>query len=438
LISNLKFKIKNCRFNGALLFIFILLLPTQLGKHFFLPFSYLSGVRSDYLAPTIYLTDIIVFLLLMVNLKTVFNFFKNPKILFLLFLLVLNAIFGILPVVSLFRIIKIIELLILFAVLRKWSRAHHARLAEALAKRARLDSTIESKRAAPLQIVTPLLVGGMFELTLSAWQLISRHSVQGIFYWFGERYLTPSMPDIAKASLGGVEFMRPYGTFSHPNSMAGFYLLVYFFILTNPLFNNRAGKTLPLQKYLFLFVTSLLIFLSFSKIAIISFLTLNVVFSLQGVALRIKNICRPCLVSRIIVIAVLSFIFLSAQGDALSLQKRLTLIGNSVRILADHPLTGTGIGAYLVAQNKIPINYGYYFQQPVHNIFLLFLTETGIIITGIITWLLVIWFRKRAKLISPLPLIFILLAIFITGLFDHYWLTLQQNLLLLPLVLAFI
>ena len=59
--------------NKILFFLFLLFLPTQLGKHFFLDFSYLSGVRVDYLAPTIYLTDTIIFLCAIANSKIVFN-----------------------------------------------------------------------------------------------------------------------------------------------------------------------------------------------------------------------------------------------------------------------------------------------------------------------------------------------------------------------------
>ncbi|MCX6730896.1 MAG: hypothetical protein NTZ55_03540 [Candidatus Roizmanbacteria bacterium] len=41
------------------IFFFSFFIVSQLGKHFFFPFSYLSGIRIDYLAPTIYFTDIL-------------------------------------------------------------------------------------------------------------------------------------------------------------------------------------------------------------------------------------------------------------------------------------------------------------------------------------------------------------------------------------------
>src|SRR3989338_7356441 len=75
------FQLLTSNFSSFLLFLFILLLPTQLGKHFFFDFSYLSGVRVDYLAPTIYLTDILALLLLIINFKSFWHFLKEKKIL---------------------------------------------------------------------------------------------------------------------------------------------------------------------------------------------------------------------------------------------------------------------------------------------------------------------------------------------------------------------
>jgi len=66
--------------NRFFFFVFLFLLPTQLGKHWFFSFSYLSGVRSDYLAPTLYLTDVVIIFLAVINYKTIFNFLKQKKL----------------------------------------------------------------------------------------------------------------------------------------------------------------------------------------------------------------------------------------------------------------------------------------------------------------------------------------------------------------------
>jgi len=383
--------------NNILSILFLLLLPTQLGKHFFLHFSYLSGIRVDYLAPTVYLLDVIIFLLAIVNLKIVLKFFNNKMVLSGLFLLLINIIFSQLPEISFYWFIKIIEFLIIFSLSKK------------------IIMTIKEK-----SILIILLLSGLFELFLSIIQFVSKHSVQGIFYYFGERLLTLSTPGVAKATMQGVEFLRPYGTFSHPNSLAGFFLLLYFFVLTAKKFNRHL-----VLKYLFLLTSSLLIFISFSKIAIISYLILNTAHFI----LNKKINCRFCKITRLSVIFLISLIFLQATTDPLTISKRIELVKNSINIILHHPIQGVGLGSYLVEQAKFSSKFYLFFNQPVHNIFLLFFSELGLIIGGIIIAFSLFSIRKLIKW-SP----YLILVIGMTGIFDHYWLTLQQNFLLMGFV----
>lgn len=387
--------------NKVLFFLFLLFLPTQLGKHFFLPFSYLSGVRVDYLAPTIYLTDIIIFLLVTFNFKTVLKFFKNKKILLGLFLLLINVLFSRLPVISLYWLIKILEFLAVFSLAKKMLK------------------TLKEKF-----ILMALLTSGLFELFLSLIQLINKHSVQGIFYYFGERLISLSTPGVAKASLQGIEFLRPYGTFSHPNSSSGFFLVLYFFVLTNKKFNHDL-----VLKYLFLLISSFLIFLSFSKIAILTYLFLSVIYYLTSNKLK----CRPCVLARLFMIVVVSFIFLQATTDPATIGKRIELMKNSITIVLRYPIYGVGLGSYLIEQAKFSSKYYLFFNQPVHNIFLLYFSELGLVIGGLIIFLSLAKINRLIK-ISP----YVFFALILTGLFDHYWLTLQQNFLLIGLVMGVI
>jgi len=388
--------------NKILFFLFLLLLPTQLGKHFFLPFSYLSGVRVDYLAPTVYLTDIIVFLLVIFNFKIVFKFFKNKKVLIGLFLLLINVLFSRLPAISLYWLIKIIEFLVVFSLVKKMLK------------------TLKEK-----SILTAFLLSGLFELFLSIAQFINKHSVQGIFYYFGERLISISTPGVAKASLQGIEFLRPYGTFSHPNSLAGFFLFLYFFILIHKKFNRYL-----VLKYLFLLVSSLLIFLSFSKIAILIYLFLSIIYHLKS---SIKLKCRPCVLARLLMIVVVSFIFLQATTDPLTINKRVELMKNSIAIILRYPIFGVGLGSYLVEQAKFSSKYYLFFNQPVHNIFLLFISETGLILGGFLLYQLINQLIQRRLTKNQWLIIFVII---LAGFFDHYWLTLQQNFLLMGLVMG--
>ncbi|MBI5123425.1 O-antigen ligase family protein [Candidatus Roizmanbacteria bacterium] len=387
------------QWNKLLMFLFLLLLPTQLGKHFFLPFSYLSGVRVDYLAPTVYLTDIIIFLLAIINFKIVLKFFKNKKILIGLFLLLINILFSRLPAISLYWLIKIIEFLAVISLANKMLK------------------TLKEKF-----ILTAFLLSGLLELFLSIVQFINKHSVQGIFYYFGERLISLSTPGVAKATIQGIEFLRPYGTFSHPNSLAGFFLVLYLFVLTYKKFNQHL-----VLKYIFLLVSSLLIFLSFSKIAILTYFFLYIIYHLSSSKLK----CRPCVLVRLFITVVVSLIFLQATTDPLTINKRIELMKNSITIILHYPIYGVGLGSYLVEQAKFSSKYYLFFNQPVHNIFLLYFSEVGIVIGSLILFLSLV---KVNQLIKVSPYVFS--ALILTGLFDHYWLTLQQNLLLAGLAMG--
>jgi hypothetical protein len=385
--------------NKILLFLLLLFLPTQLGKHFFFPFSYLSGVRVDYLAPTIYLTDIFILLLTYFYRKTVLNFFRNKKIVIGLFLLLINVVFSKLPIISFYRLIKIVELLIIFSLSKK------------------ILTTLKEKN-----ILIIFLISGVFELILSIIQLVYKHSIQGIFYYFGERLLSLSTPGVAKATIQGVEFLRPYGTFSHPNSLAGYFLLLYFFVLTN----NNFNRYLTL-KYLFLFTSTILVFISFSKITIGCYLILNTYYLISNT----KFDCRFCKIARLVGIFAISLIFLSAKTDPLTVQKRIELFRNSFSIILSYPVFGVGLGSYLIEQVKYPSNYYLFFNQPVHNIFMLFFSELGIVIGGILIFISLSPIRKIIKL-GP----YLILVITLTGFFDHYWFTLQQNYLLIGVLIG--
>lgn len=376
-----------------LVYLLIFLLPTQLGKHFFLPFSYISGVRIDYLAPTIYLTDILIILLAILSIKK-HKIHISSKFVIAFILIICNIAFSLSPWVSAYKWIKVIEVLVLFYILQL--------------------------KLKPKYILISLVSSAVIQLVLSLYQISQQQSLQGIAYLFGERYFTISTPGIAKTVLQGVEILRAYGTFSHPNSLGGFFVLLYSFVL----FEKRFGKELVL-KYAFVGLSSILIFLSFSKVAIGVFLLVTIFYVIKNIS------CKFCAVGRIIGLLILSLVFISAQGDPESIQKRFYLIENALMTIKQFPLFGTGLGSYLMAQAQFPIPYSYLFFQPVHNIFLLLLAEVGIVLFGVISYFLFIFVKPFLKTQSGLILIFV---VFFTGFFDHYWLTLQQNFILIPVV----
>lgn len=382
----------------ALLYALIFLLPIQLGKHFFPDYTFISGVRIDYLSPTIYLTDLISLVLIALNIDIVNKSFANKKFLFLLIGIVFHISISMAWQVALYKWVKIISFVSLFYIFR--------------------SAQLNYKTAIKLIIVSSLA-----QLILSVTQFATGHSVQGLWYWLGERYYRSGNPDLAVASIGIKQFIRPYATFSHPNSLAGFYVLMYFFTLLFSPFRKYG-----ILKVILLLVTSMLIFISFSKTAILTYAALNIMYLLKN---RKSIDCALCFATRIVTILVIAGIVLSATGDSASAEKRLGLIDNAMSIVVTHPLTGVGLGNYLFAEYAFPNKYSYFFLQPVHNIFLLLFAETGIILGGFLVYQI---YKTLKPHIKTDIIFYMILTIMITGLLDHYWLTLQQNMLLMPVV----
>ena len=108
-------------------------------------------------------------------------------------------------------------------------------------------------------------------------------------------------------------------------------------------------------------------------------------------------------------------------------QKRMSLNMSALKMIADSPIFGVGEGNF----NKRLSEYqkgSFYWLQPVHNILLLALSEIGIV--GV----MVFWnfLKRRLKKINW----WMGAIIIVTGLVDHYWLTLPQNTWLLAIILG--
>lgn len=395
------------RLRLIILFLFFAFLPTQLGTFFFVPYTFLSGIRIDYLAPALYFTDILALLLILLHLPSLLILRRQRRLWWIGLIVLASAIMSLNISVGGYRLLKALEALFVGVVVFQYARTNMALL---------------TRIAVPA-----FLAGAIFELVLVVLQLIQKGSIQGVFYWFGERAMTLSTPDVARASLAGKLFLRPYGTFSHPNSLAGFYLLVYVFFLTWP----QAKRYIRMRGAL-LAICMLLILFSFSKTAIITFATLNLLIFMN---VLIKGKCKICGISRVLTLVVLAWIFSSSQGDPLSIEKRLWLVDSAFQIISSNALLGVGPGNYLIAQHEFPIPYATFFLQPVHNIVVLFIAELGVVGGGAIIALL---YKPFVWLVQQRMFRYCFAVVLITGMMDHHWLTLQQNILLVPAVFGII
>ena len=116
--------------------------------------------------------------------------------------------------------------------------------------------------------------------------------------------------------------------------------------------------------------------------------------------------------------------------------QRLELANIAGQSAIESPIFGKGLNTFIPNLPKFQVGgNSIWLLQPVHNIFLLAFSETGmvgLIVIVILFYLMLIKFGKTKKYYLLIPFIFVIL----TGTTDHYWLTLQQNNLLLVFLIS--
>lgn len=346
----------------------LVFLPSQLGFHWWPSWSLVSGVRVDYLSPTLYFTDLIIIALLLLAFAK--KVIKIPKTTFLVVLVALvNIFFSNSPFASLFAWVRLFEILLLGVYF-------YYRL-----------------KGLRVVVAAGLSVALLWSSLLAVAQFVLQSSLGGPFYFLGERNFTVSTLNIARLDLGASGYwLRTYATLPHPNALAGFLLmgtLLVFYLL--PKINRWWSVPVFLA-----------IVLTWSRS----------VFVVIG----------------LLIFAPLAPVLLLLPGNPASLVARWDLNLIALKSFSDHPLTGVGLGSFVSYLNGASF-------QPVHNIFLLILSELG----GVVFLVVVFWLIKFVvSLIRTKEyfLLKILIAVLMIGMVDHYWLTLHQTSLLVTILLA--
>lgn len=394
-----------------IIFLLILFLPTQLSRHFWLRESYLFGLRIDYLSPTVYLQDLLVLPLIILFLRKYHKQFRQKKYFLFtgLYLItsLLNIYFSLSPIISFFYWLRISELVLFVLALGKYSK-----------------QTLNY-----LQKLLPLTV--VFEFGLAVVQMIKQGSLGGVFWLLGERSFNIFTPGIARADWLGQVVLRPYGTFSHPNSLAGFILVALVFIF--------AKKELKTLDQLSLVAGCLLLFLSFSRTVWLTVFVLAFVYVLYLLKENFREWRLKLSFKYLATLSILPltvFFFTQTAIAPSSFTVRQDLGELALKLIKSSSLLGVGGNNFVIAlaQNQRVWEW-LYWLQPVHNIFLLLAAEIGLVALVLFSVLMFIA-MKRSLLVSCYWLSVALFAVILTGLFDHYWLTLIQNQFLFAVVLG--
>lgn len=399
-------------------------------------YSTVLGIYSDFTSLSLYLSDIfIVFLAIFTaisNFKEFSSYFKGTSVIFLVSLLfasfilsITNSDFGL----ALYITSRIAELIVLHGTIK------------ILFKYINLTKSIHF-------FIALLSVQAILTLI----QLAFQHNI-GIRY-LGESVISTQILGVAKVIASGFTYIRPYGTFPHPNVLSAFFVTGIPLAIYSLISAKSRLTRMTVASALALIIFGL--FLTFSRAGILAGAVSFIIFlaGLIYIKLDAKKIIYLATIGLIASISmfVLAKPFLLSRNtvsdEAISLRSLYNHIG--VKIITANPVFGVGPGqALLHMQQFSPVHLEPWDIQPIHNVFLEAVAELGVPLALLFLFIF-LWFVKELfsnlkkesltenQKLLKLALGAILVSYFILMQFDHYFYTIEQTRLLFVGVIAFV
>lgn len=422
-----------------ILFLFSLFFPVR--YVFFTNSAFQTGIYSDFTSFSLYLSDILLFLLFLYilwsnkdNLPQIWNFLHPTSFILLSFILwlILGLFWHFEELNSLhfWYFFKFLELIVAYGTIKIGLIRQDLGLSKLFFKFFLFFASIQS--------------------VIAVIQYIKQSSIG--LNKIGEQVLGLNIAGIAKIVVDGESYVRGYGTFPHPNVLSAFLvfgtLLAAYFISRETLLKNR------LIYAVLLFINILGLTVTFSRGAYLALgVGLLVFFGIwilkrRQYANQHENDANPLQLITVIVIVIicLSFSFLLFKPFLLSratisdqsTQERGVYAHRGIKMATDNPLFAVGLGQSVIkAQDYSAEQLKPWEKQPPHNYFILAAAEMGILGAVILLWIL-LYHIKKALTTYNLLLTTILVSFLVLMQFDHYFYTLQQTQLLLWVTLGIV
>lgn len=393
-------------------------LPIQLSKFFFPDYAYVIGIPIDYRAIAVYLIDIATIAYLFVfifenakKLKSILNLQKNYIIAltaFNIYLLINAVLFSQSTQASLIFFAKIA----LFSVFSIFA-AHNL-----------------SDRKFFKIVVFTLTFSALWQIIIAFLQITFQKTTG--FWFLGERSFSSTTTAIAHTNLFGIQYLRPYGTFPHPNVMGAFFTIVAIialFYLQQNSFSAKPNilKNIKINQALFI-IPTLGVLISFSRGSLLAITVATLIY--------FRSLKYFLIAAVFITISAFFAIRFAPDAQIPSVAERLTLIQASFNIATINPLFGIGSNNFILALSRLDLTSlsDTRLLQPVHNVFLLVLTENGLVGMLLFAGVLITVSRNINNNLK----LSLFLALLIFASVDHFLWTLEQGQLLFFLTLAII
>lgn len=295
-------------------------------------------------------------------------------------------------------------------------------------------------------------LGGVVQGVLAAWQFFAQEIAGS--KWFGTAFHSARQLGDFVVEFGDERWLRAYGAFGSPNILGGFLALVYVVGLIiavlkiSPRFSEPEKKlAVPpsaMSKFsgweIFIAAGQLVVLaglvFSFSRGAWLSALAGTGILWLVAPGRRALR--RQLVVALVFLIACFLLLWplittrLTVTGrlEQLSVTSRFSDYSNWWRLATTYPallLTGSGPGTYTLLWHQQNPALPVWHYQPIHNSYLLVLTELGApgLVFFVLLGILAARRFKRNRLFLP-----VVMVLGISALFDHFWWSLYGGILL--------
>jgi len=256
-----------------------------------------------------------------------------------------------------------------------------------------------------------IIVTSLFQSFIGIAQFIFQKSLGLVF--LKESIISPILPGIAKLVFNKHKIIRAYGLMPHPNILGGFLLFsIIITLLYKQLFHveqfedsmikDQNSLYISFKKWLLrnlwlinaiLIIQILALSLSFSKSAIIGLL-IALVFIYYKSDKKSKRMFHVehshVWLLLFLIFLISSFLIFKPDLNSIfikSLKERLFYLNVPRGTFLANPLRGVGTGQFILAMPHFYQNVLLPWQfQPIHNVFLLILSELGIIGLIIFVW----------------------------------------------------
>ncbi|MBU1132162.1 O-antigen ligase family protein [Patescibacteria group bacterium] len=395
-----------------LIYLLIFLLPLQ--TRWIYHEGILNGEPWEYGAFSLYATEILFGVILILSIIHLIGTWKSKfskpdkrrifrvsiLIIFILFF-ILNAFFAINSSIAIYKFVQLILATAFFIII--------------------LISRLDLKK-----ISWAIALSALYQSIVAIQQFIGQKVIAN--KWLGMSAQDPATLGVPVIESAGIRTLRSFGTMPHPNILAGF-LLISLIVIIGLYAMTKISKRKKLLQLLFT-INFIGLLTAFSRSALLAFAVVTIFMAFYFSKDKIMSRAT----TKFIIIAIFIFILFSVSFPNLmaarafgegrlevqSNASRLEQYNEFAKIFSNRWLIGVGLENYSLAVNEINPNQPAWNYQPIHNVYLLIITElgiAGIAILGLLGFMIFKLIKLQKNKNYYLPC---LVALGFLALFDHY------------------